>query len=77
MHDSRIELNNGEVQVCPLLKWRPEEGWVQLFDNDPVRFTDIAGGYIGGGRMRLPDGRVASTVTDIFVKAVEDGWDGS
>lgn len=78
MHDSKLVLKSGEVQVCPLYMWRPKEGWVQLFNHDPVRLSDVESGRIGGvSRKRLDDGSVEPVGRDVLEYAREDGWDGS
>jgi len=77
MHNSRLVLKSGEVQVCPLYKWRPEEGWVQLFNHDPVRLADIESGTLGGVSRRVTKtGTVEPVDVDVLEQAKTDGWDG-
>lgn len=73
MHDSKIVMKSGEVQVSPIYMWRPAEGWLQLFDHDPVRLSDVESGFIGGAGLRI-DGRGESA--SILELARDQGWDG-
>jgi hypothetical protein len=78
MHDSKLVLKSGEMQIMPVYKWRPKEGWVQLFNYDPVNLVDIESGYIGGWDRKLEDdGTVSPVSVDILEQAKEDGWDGT
>lgn len=61
-----------------IYKWRPKEGWVQLFNHGPVRLADVLHGTLGGYGRRLGlDGITVPVSVDLLKQAREDGWDGS
>jgi len=84
MHDTRVELKNGQIHIGPIYMFRPEEGWLSLMLNDldypegdmPERlyFRDMVSAVTENQRGRR--GKPGIGDEDELQRARETGWDG-
>lgn len=75
MHDTRVQMKNGQTYCAPLWCWRPREGWFSLVGEDSpekIPLDGVKSATTEDQRGRLGLDGVGDE--DELYRAIHDGW---